>query len=188
MWMCRPEAVVGQKMQALWHLGMLGWRPKDLNDLRLLLARVPMDAAELREAIAASFADMGGTGDDARALFGPSSWWGMKLSSARWLDFVKSSRGRDVPRDLADRRRRGRRPAGPHPGGFAMSGGLAKGFLDDIVANIDDDTPRLVYADWLMENGQDDRAEFIRVQVELARACRPGTPPRCACASASRSC
>ena len=102
VWMCRPEAVVGQKMQALWHLGMLGWRPKDLNDLRLLLDRVPMDAAELREAIAAYLADLGGTGDDARALFGPASWWGMKLSSARWLDFVKSSRGRDVPRDLAD--------------------------------------------------------------------------------------
>jgi uncharacterized protein (TIGR02996 family) len=50
-----------------------------------------------------------------------------------------------------------------------MSGGLAKGFLEDIVAHIDDDTPRLVYADWLMENGQDDRAEFIRVQIERAR-------------------
>jgi uncharacterized protein (TIGR02996 family) len=49
-----------------------------------------------------------------------------------------------------------------------MSGWLAKGFLDDIVANIDDDTPRLVYADWLLENGQDDRAEFIRVQIERA--------------------
>jgi uncharacterized protein (TIGR02996 family) len=50
-----------------------------------------------------------------------------------------------------------------------MSGGVARGFLDDIVTNIDDDTPRLVYADWLIENGQDDRAEFIRVQVERAR-------------------
>jgi uncharacterized protein (TIGR02996 family) len=50
-----------------------------------------------------------------------------------------------------------------------MSGTLAKGFLADIVANIDDDTPRLVYADWLSENGQDDRAEFIRVQVERSR-------------------
>ena len=50
-----------------------------------------------------------------------------------------------------------------------MSGHLAKGFLADIVANIDDDTPRLVYADWLAENGQDERAEFIRVQVERAR-------------------
>lgn len=50
-----------------------------------------------------------------------------------------------------------------------MSGGLQGSFLDDIVAHVDDDTPRLVYADWLTENGQDDRAEFIRVQVERAR-------------------
>jgi hypothetical protein len=99
VWMCRPESVVGQKTQALWHLGMLGWRPKDLNDLRLLLARVPMDGAGLREAITAYMADLGGTWADARALFGASSWWSMKLSSARWLDFVQSSR-QEVPRNL----------------------------------------------------------------------------------------
>jgi len=101
MWMCRPETIVGQKMQALRHLGMLGWRPKDLNDLRMLLERLPMDRGALREAVAAYLADLGRTGDDARALFGPSSWWDMKRSSARWLDFVKSSRGLDAPRDLA---------------------------------------------------------------------------------------
>jgi uncharacterized protein (TIGR02996 family) len=50
-----------------------------------------------------------------------------------------------------------------------MSGNLARGFLDDICANIDDDTPRLVYADWLDENGQEARAEFIRVQIERMR-------------------
>lgn len=31
-----------------------------------------------------------------------------------------------------------------------------------------DDCRRLVYADWLEENGQPERAEFVRVQVELA--------------------
>jgi uncharacterized protein (TIGR02996 family) len=31
-----------------------------------------------------------------------------------------------------------------------------------------DDAPRLVYADWLEENGEHERAEFIRVQAELA--------------------
>lgn len=31
-----------------------------------------------------------------------------------------------------------------------------------------EDTPRLMYADWLQENGQPERAEFIRVQCELA--------------------
>jgi uncharacterized protein (TIGR02996 family) len=38
-----------------------------------------------------------------------------------------------------------------------------------IRANPRDDTPRLVYADWLQENGGEDRAEFIRVQIELAK-------------------
>jgi uncharacterized protein (TIGR02996 family) len=33
----------------------------------------------------------------------------------------------------------------------------------------DDNAPRLVYADWLDEHDQPERAEFIRVQVELAR-------------------
>ncbi len=42
-------------------------------------------------------------------------------------------------------------------------------FLQDIRANPEDDTPRLIFADWLTENGQPQRAEFIRVQVELAR-------------------
>jgi uncharacterized protein (TIGR02996 family) len=32
-----------------------------------------------------------------------------------------------------------------------------------------DDTPRLIYADWLDEHGDPDRAEFIRVQCALAR-------------------
>jgi uncharacterized protein (TIGR02996 family) len=50
-----------------------------------------------------------------------------------------------------------------------MSGKLERSFLADIVANVDDDTPRLVYADWLAENGKDERAEFIRVQCERAR-------------------
>ncbi len=31
-----------------------------------------------------------------------------------------------------------------------------------------DDTPRLVYADWLDEHGEPERAEFIRVQCRLA--------------------
>jgi uncharacterized protein (TIGR02996 family) len=44
--------------------------------------------------------------------------------------------------------------------------------LAAIIANPDDDLPRLVYADWLDENGQPDRAEFIRVQIELAH--KPG--------------
>jgi uncharacterized protein (TIGR02996 family) len=41
-------------------------------------------------------------------------------------------------------------------------------FLEDIVTNPADDAPRLIYADWLDDNGDSARAEFIRVQHELA--------------------
>src|SRR2546421_120543 len=41
-------------------------------------------------------------------------------------------------------------------------------FLEDICAHAEDDAPRLIYADWLEEHGQPDRAEFIRVQCRLA--------------------
>jgi len=41
--------------------------------------------------------------------------------------------------------------------------------LAAIVATPEDDTVRLAYADWLEENGEVERAEFIRVQVQLGR-------------------
>lgn len=52
----------------------------------------------------------------------------------------------------------------------------AKALLRAICASPDEDTPRLVYADWLDEHGQSERAEFVRVQVELARI--EGDDPR----------
>jgi uncharacterized protein (TIGR02996 family) len=42
------------------------------------------------------------------------------------------------------------------------------GFLAEILEHPDDDTPRLIYTDWLDENGQPERAAFIRLQCELA--------------------
>jgi uncharacterized protein (TIGR02996 family) len=45
-------------------------------------------------------------------------------------------------------------------------------FLQDILENRDDDTPRLIYADFLLDRGDPsgaDRGEFIHVQCELAR-------------------
>lgn len=41
-------------------------------------------------------------------------------------------------------------------------------FLRAICADPADDTVRLAYADWLDENGDPTRAEFIRVQIELS--------------------
>jgi uncharacterized protein (TIGR02996 family) len=50
-------------------------------------------------------------------------------------------------------------------------------FLADITENPDDDTPRMVYADWLTDRG-DPRGEFIHVQCSLGSVaeddpCRP---------------
>jgi uncharacterized protein (TIGR02996 family) len=42
-------------------------------------------------------------------------------------------------------------------------------FLAAIHDAPDDDAPRLIFADWLDEHGESDRAEFIRLQVEMRR-------------------
>ena len=48
-----------------------------------------------------------------------------------------------------------------------------QGLLHAILESPADDGPRLIYADWLDEQGQAPRAEFIRTQVRLA------TSPEC---------
>lgn len=48
-------------------------------------------------------------------------------------------------------------------------------FIQAIREAPSDDAPRLIYADWLEEQGQADRAEFIRVQCRLARLTEEGT-------------
>jgi uncharacterized protein (TIGR02996 family) len=40
--------------------------------------------------------------------------------------------------------------------------------LAAIAAHPDEDTPRLAYADWLDEHGRHTRAEFVRVQIDVA--------------------
>ncbi len=42
-------------------------------------------------------------------------------------------------------------------------------FLTAIATDPDEDSVRLVYADWLEENGEGERAEFLRCQIELAK-------------------
>jgi uncharacterized protein (TIGR02996 family) len=48
-----------------------------------------------------------------------------------------------------------------------MTAQLEAAFLADILAHPEDDTPRLIYADWLDEHGLEERAELIRVQCEI---------------------
>jgi uncharacterized protein (TIGR02996 family) len=47
-------------------------------------------------------------------------------------------------------------------------------FMAAIIADPGDDTARLVAADFLEENGDPDRAAFIRIQIELARLVADG--------------
>ena len=49
----------------------------------------------------------------------------------------------------------------------------ADAFLDAIWAAPDDDTPRLVYADWLDEHDQADYAQFIRLSVKADGGSKP---------------
>jgi uncharacterized protein (TIGR02996 family) len=49
-------------------------------------------------------------------------------------------------------------------------------FLADVIEHPDDDAPRLVFADWLEDNGDAPRAEFIRAQIAWART--PEDDPR----------
>jgi len=51
----------------------------------------------------------------------------------------------------------------------------ADAFLQTILDHPDDDVPRLIFADWLEEHGDGDRAEFIRAQLE-----RHALPPHTA--------
>jgi uncharacterized protein (TIGR02996 family) len=52
-----------------------------------------------------------------------------------------------------------------------------RAFLATVLEAPDDDAPRLIYADWLDEQGESDRAEFIRLQVREARM-DPDDPER----------
>jgi uncharacterized protein (TIGR02996 family) len=53
----------------------------------------------------------------------------------------------------------------------------AEAFVKDICENPDDDSPRLIFADWLDDNGDSDRAEFIRLQVQLGEIQRGNSLP-----------
>ena len=63
--------------------------------------------------------------------------------------------------------------------------------LATILAEPDEDTPRLVYADWLQEHGEEDRARFIRAQGEVGRtfvALNKSLARQCRTAWSFRSC
>ena len=51
-----------------------------------------------------------------------------------------------------------------------------RSFVYAVIESPDDDLPRLVFADWLDEHGEVDRAAFIRLSVEILATVRWGEP------------
>jgi hypothetical protein len=98
---CRPEAVLGQKVQALCHLGLLGWRPKDLSDLVSLLRSVQYSPDDLRVAVQSYLGDVRRTGLDLTEAVGPDGWLRTKFAAARWLDFLRDTRSIAIESDLS---------------------------------------------------------------------------------------
>lgn len=101
LWLSRPETIVGRKLHALMHMGMQHWRPKDLSDLRLLLADTALDTDGLVAGIATSFTSRGTTTDAARTIF-QHDWWRFKTTAVRWRDFVRGASGLDMPENLQE--------------------------------------------------------------------------------------
>lgn len=84
LWMCRPESLIGRKLQVTANLGARHWRPKDVADLSWMLARFDLDHRVLGEAIEASLVGCAETLDDVRAAFAPGAWLDAPLAESRW--------------------------------------------------------------------------------------------------------
>src|SRR5262245_59139867 len=82
----------------------------------------------------------------------------------------RSRRGTPMPKRKA--KPKSRKPKKASPAKHAPSAD-EQALLAAVIAHPDEDTPRLMYADWLDEHGQPARPEFIRPQIEATR-CPPG--------------
>ncbi len=94
---CRPEAILARKLHVLAHLGMHSWRPKDLNDIHLILQHRRVVDDDLLDAVLYSYSSRGDRAATAADLFSPGSWWSTRVASARWHDYVSRQH---APRDL----------------------------------------------------------------------------------------
>src|SRR5207249_4566878 len=83
-------------------------------------------------------------------------------AGAGWRGVRPTARGGAVRSGMMEAAGRGRPPGRR----VRMS---EDAFLRAVAEQPADDGPRLVYADWLEEQGDADRAAFIRAQCELAR-------------------
>lgn len=101
VWTSRPEAIAARKLQVIAGLGRERWRPKDLNDVRMLLGRFSLAPRALGESLEAALEGCDGSIAELREAFGRAAWWRGPLAAGRWLRFLHEADGIDAPEDLA---------------------------------------------------------------------------------------
>jgi hypothetical protein len=95
----RPELLTAWKLDGLFDHGVRRWLAKDLYDLDLLTAHVPMDEATLAEAIRVAFAAHSDPLEGVLEVIYARSWWQTPSATARWEKFRQAA-GVPVPADL----------------------------------------------------------------------------------------
>ncbi|MBX2803401.1 MAG: nucleotidyl transferase AbiEii/AbiGii toxin family protein [Myxococcales bacterium] len=100
LWTCQPQTLIGRKIQVLTELGPARWRPKDLLDVRALLARFPLEAMELGQTIERALDGYAETLYDVREVFGADGWWDAPQALHRWSHVIARPAGRVMPADL----------------------------------------------------------------------------------------
>lgn len=101
VWACGPEAIVARKLQVLANLGERRWRPKDLNDVGMVLGRFELDRRVLGEAIEAALTGCGESVGDLRDVVA-ARWWDEPGAGSRWSAFLARAGGA-APGDLGGR-------------------------------------------------------------------------------------
>lgn len=100
LWCVHPATAIAWKLHGLHEKGEHGWRPKDLDDLMLLLERMPVPEAELLSAIEAAFVSRGDRFADAPRVFSDSERWRTARAEDRWEQHRHSIPGRAIPEPL----------------------------------------------------------------------------------------
>lgn len=83
-----PESIVGRKLQVIVGRGPRHWRPKDLNDIRLVLSSIPLSERTLGDAIEGALVGCDQELGELRDAFSSPLFWGEPLARARWQRFL----------------------------------------------------------------------------------------------------
>ncbi|MBX2799930.1 MAG: nucleotidyl transferase AbiEii/AbiGii toxin family protein [Myxococcales bacterium] len=98
---CQPQTLIGRKLQVVAELGRRYWRPKDLNDARLLLRRFELSRAVLDRSLQAAFEGYAETLAEVREAFSRDGWWHTPQAEARWEMYLEECHpSYDAPDDL----------------------------------------------------------------------------------------